>query len=1129
MSDNLLLPNIVPTIRVNDGDVPMSEDSSTSRGHKLPESSSNGFAPHEGIEGLPLATEQPVETPTQEISKKLSQSEDPTSSTLQNKLANIANAPTTSLRKRISDALKETDIGFGFMNPKPYVSAAQLEGIITNANTKKALHNASDEVLMFANQNPKLLAITIRNFEKNEEKYSRAKALALFQSSRMIDSELPVEDHTSMNVCIGLPVQESSGSEDETTQPTDSSMPCQLETHDSLVSSHVSDPSGPCKHPSAENAFHNPLWDEPSFKKFYTTQWAFLVPIFTQETFTHRFEPEATLPFIVKKVHAGIDLSGGHFGDVTQEHMLASHQTAIKSTEGRRTIPVAVKKMRSSANFVGDWDREAKALHAFNELDDPHIVRGIGAFTYHGGHYIVMEWADRGDLHKVWKKTPEPHKSMTANKVEQFLKQFRGLAMALNQMHNKPIKENPNSALARPDDSGKGRGSVASNQDLSISSHLRVNRLTTADENWRHGDFKPANIVSVTDKSQSLLGRLKLADFGRAKQHMNKTEKRMGTGEMFTTWQYQPPEALDNEHGRSRLFDIWSFGCVLLETAIWMLFGSVGINQFLDSQANSGQKTRSLYWSQDKYGQRNPTRSATTFRLVERLLSEDSECKQRDGGSAFQDVIRLIKDKLIVLKLPTNADRCEPGCRINSKTLVEELDGIIEKGKQSQLYLFSGVNRDRVQILNFMPKQGRTEEQTNESKSLRASDTYDHDFDREWEFVDDSSFANRFLRDHASPDFQQRSDMRSSKLCQCCRKIDFNDLNANTGRPLTPLCTDNTGCEFCAMILRGADRYPDLDWRELTLSESGLKPKKSPGLPLLLVRRTEAKRTSDRKSTGPDQHNLALPSSQNAQKHDASTFPIQIGLPMLSLVGNKPQTSLILAWLDDCDKNHGDCTSKRQRSLPTRMIEVGTTQQPILRLVESASLTTQAGTSTHFIALSYRWGTVPPHEHLVTNSKVSSDHHEAIPGPLPQTLADAVEITRGLGIRYLWIDALCIVQGVDGDFAQEADRMDTVFSSAYCVIAATSADGSSSGFLNRSQSRDIPQVNEYSNPVWFPDTANPDGNFFVEERFDDFDQDVLQGPLNERGWVFQERALARRTIHFTSKQVYWECGEGIRC
>jgi hypothetical protein len=50
-----------------------------------------------------------------------------------------------------------------------------------------------------------------------------------------------------------------------------------------------------------------------------------------------------------------------------------------------------------------------------------------------------MEWADRGDLWKVFLKTREPHLVLTETRVKEFLEQFRGLTDALNHMHDYPV------------------------------------------------------------------------------------------------------------------------------------------------------------------------------------------------------------------------------------------------------------------------------------------------------------------------------------------------------------------------------------------------------------------------------------------------------------------------------------------------------------------------------------------------------------------------------------------------------------------------------------------------------------------------------------------------------------------
>jgi hypothetical protein len=96
--------------------------------------------------------------------------------------------------------------------------------------------------------------------------------------------------------------------------------------------------------------------------------------------------------------------------------------------------------------------------------------------------------------------------------------------------------------------------------------------------------------------------------------------------------------------------------------------------------------------------------------------------------------------------------------------------------------------------------------------------------------------------------------------------------------------------------------------------------------------------------------------------------------------------------------------------------------------------------------------------------------------------------------------------------------MDQVFSEAYFTIAASCAEHRFDGFLKPRAAREFVTI-----------TTDDNDQFHICEIIDKFDADVEQGELNKRGWVLQERALSRRTVHFTAIQTYWECGEGILC
>lgn len=129
-------------------------------------------------------------------------------------------------------------------------------------------------------------------------------------------------------------------------------------------------------------------------------------------------------------------------------------------------------------------------------------------------------------------------------------------------------------------------------------------------------------------------------------------------------------------------------------------------------------------------------------------------------------------------------------------------------------------------------------------------------------------------------------------------------------------------------------------------------------------------------------------------------------------------------------------------------------------------------------------------------------------------------MVRAIGIRYVWIDSLCIIQsGDDGeDWKVEARVMENVFSRAYCTIAATAATSSLSGFLNRQLDTE-----------WIRMQGDWGLQFYISTDVGDFDRDVEDALLNKRVWALQELFLSRRTIHFSRRQMYFECGEGIYC
>lgn len=270
---------------------------------------------------------------------------------------------------------------------------------------------------------------------------------------------------------------------------------------------------------------------------------------------------------------------------------------------------------------------------------------------------------------------------------------------------------------------------------------------------------------------------------------------------------------------------------------------------------------------------------------------------------------------------------------------------------------------------------------------------------------------------------------------------------------------------------------------------------------------------------------------------------IQIGWPDLPPNAETPAfLELLCSWLRDCERNHQQCRVGNipqlpsGQFLPTRLLDVGQSRTRVW-LRETKHMTPdELKGDTRYLALSHPWGDAKQHNHFcTTHANIGS---RLLGGTLvqdfPNTLKDAIRVTQALNIRYLWVDTLCIIQGNDGDFETEAKRMEMVYSMAFVVIAASRATGTSDGFLSPRPSRKYVVLSgqpssEDSGNRKRQEERRDNGVTYLCEAIDDFQKDVIDGPLNKRGWVLQERVLARRTIYFTRTQTYFECGAGVRC
>lgn len=236
----------------------------------------------------------------------------------------------------------------------------------------------------------------------------------------------------------------------------------------------------------------------------------------------------------------------------------------------------------------------------------------------------MFPWAEGGSLQDFWESIA--HQSPNAGLIRQTIEQLRWLADALHTLHNC--------------DSGDG-------DRLAVPS---MPNSTEDGKNIRHGDLKPENILRFNTtnnpnlvETEPQLGILKIADMGLAKQHIHATVNRTkNTSQRYGTVRYEAPEALNEKGGRSRLYDVWSMGCITLEFIIWLLYGNKALEEF---HAQVGGPTKQAC----QYFESKPPRvHHVVTNWISHILQRDPECSQ---DSAIKDLLDLVRKRLLVVDL----------------------------------------------------------------------------------------------------------------------------------------------------------------------------------------------------------------------------------------------------------------------------------------------------------------------------------------------------------------------------------------------------------------------------------------------------------------------------------------------
>ncbi|KAK7712996.1 hypothetical protein SLS57_007557 [Botryosphaeria dothidea] len=211
-------------------------------------------------------------------------------------------------------------------------------------------------------------------------------------------------------------------------------------------------------------------------------------------------------------------------------------------------------------------------------------------------------------------------------------------------------------------------------------------------------------------------------------------------------------------------------------------------------------------------------------------------------------------------------------------------------------------------------------------------------------------------------------------------------------------------------------------------------------------------------------------------------------------------------WLGRCNEEHDSCRSHERTTIPTRLISVADDFPKL-------TLTADWTTAPHYATLSHSWGKEGfirlTQDNLKSFLSIIPDHQ------LPETFKDAITVTRALGIKYLWIDSLCIIQDDLEDWEREAATMKSVYGDSFINIAASTATDGTQGCFNK--------------PEHFIDGFQTHIVVNGEQRVQQFrlaelyDSHTRDTHLATRAWALQEKLLPPRTLHLGNRGAFWEC------
>jgi hypothetical protein len=224
-----------------------------------------------------------------------------------------------------------------------------------------------------------------------------------------------------------------------------------------------------------------------------------------------------------------------------------------------------------------------------------------------------------------------------------------------------------------------------------------------------------------------------------------------------------------------------------------------------------------------------------------------------------------------------------------------------------------------------------------------------------------------------------------------------------------------------------------------------------------------------------------------------------------------------------CNDSHL-CYDLSKVRLPNRVLDISGAKPD-----SDVKLHITSNEAARYVCLSHCWGASG--SRIITTHDNIAEHIRGISfESLPKTFKDAIKIAQRFDVQYIWIDSLCIIQDSEEDWEKESCQMADIYENAYFTIAATASSNGDGGCFRSVPPEDRDRRFEYrpskfgqSIPIFFRNILeHPDDRNLVKLKEAEF-------PLLQRAWVFQERVLSSRFLHFSRRELIFECKQSCHC